>query len=54
MLRDTDADVRTGGGRGIDALTGERTRLHRDLGLMHREDREPAGAAALADAAPLP
>jgi lincosamide nucleotidyltransferase A/C/D/E len=50
VLRDADVDIWIGGGWGIDALIGEQTRRHRDLDLMHREDQEPAVAAALADA----
>ncbi|ANS70343.1 aminoglycoside nucleotidyltransferase, putative [Streptomyces lincolnensis] len=50
VLRNADVDIWIGGGWGIDALVGERTRLHRDLDLMHREDQEPDVVAALADA----
>lgn len=39
-----------GGGWGVDALVGEQTRGHRDLDLMHRDNREPAVVEALADA----
>lgn len=31
-----------GGGWGVDALVGEETREHRDLGLMHRHEQERA------------
>ncbi|MEU6762548.1 amino acid transporter [Streptomyces sp. NPDC046853] len=47
LLRRAEADVWVGGGWGIDALIGERTRDHRDLDLMHREDQESAVLAAL-------
>ncbi|MEU6679039.1 amino acid transporter [Streptomyces sp. NPDC046925] len=47
LLRRAKADVWVGGGWGIDALIGERTRDHRDLDLMHREDQESAVLAAL-------
>lgn len=50
LLRRAGADVWTGGGWGIDALVGERTRDHRDLDLMHRADQEPAVLAALSAA----
>ncbi|MGW5335413.1 nucleotidyltransferase domain-containing protein [Streptomyces bauhiniae] len=47
LLRIAGADVWIGGGWGIDALVGARTRHHRDLDLMHRADQEPAVLAAL-------
>ncbi|WP_208754149.1 nucleotidyltransferase domain-containing protein [Streptomyces bauhiniae] len=47
LLRRAGADVWIGGGWGIDALVGARTRDHRDLDLMHRADQEPAVLAAL-------
>ncbi|GGV23864.1 aminoglycoside nucleotidyltransferase [Streptomyces longisporoflavus] len=47
VLRRANADVWVGGGWGIDALVGERTRDHRDLDLMHRQDHEAAVLAAL-------
>ncbi|MFJ8732367.1 nucleotidyltransferase domain-containing protein [Streptomyces bauhiniae] len=50
LLRRAGADVWIGGGWGIDALVGERTRDHRDLDLMHRADQEPAVLAALGEA----
>lgn len=50
LLRRAGADVWIGGGWGIDALVGERTRDHRDLDLMHRADQEPAVLAALSAA----
>lgn len=49
-LRKANADIWIGGGWGIDALAGRRTRQHRDLDLMHRENQEPAVVAALAEA----
>ncbi|WP_190232789.1 nucleotidyltransferase domain-containing protein [Streptomyces avicenniae] len=50
VLRAAGADVWIGGGWGIDALVGKRSRPHRDLDLMHRADQEPAVLAALAAA----
>ncbi|MCX5406467.1 amino acid transporter [Streptomyces sp. NBC_00335] len=50
LLRRAGADVWVGGGWGIDALLGRRTRDHRDLDLMHRQEQEPAVVAALAEA----
>ncbi|MER8031027.1 amino acid transporter [Streptomyces bauhiniae] len=50
LLRRAGADVWIGGGWGIDALVGARTRDHRDLDLMHRADQEPAVLAALGEA----
>ncbi|MEV8314533.1 amino acid transporter [Streptomyces sp. NPDC059900] len=47
LLRRAKTDVWVGGGWGIDALIGERTRDHRDLDLMHRQDQESAVLAAL-------
>ncbi|MFF9064417.1 nucleotidyltransferase domain-containing protein [Streptomyces sp. NPDC014891] len=47
LLRRAGADVWTGGGWGVDALIGERTRDHHDLDLMHREDQEEAVLTAL-------
>ncbi|MEV7071994.1 nucleotidyltransferase domain-containing protein [Streptomyces sp. NPDC091972] len=50
MLRRAGTEVWVGGGWGIDALVGERTRDHRDLDLMHRREQEPAVVAALSGA----
>ncbi|MFF7341782.1 nucleotidyltransferase domain-containing protein [Streptomyces sp. NPDC008163] len=50
LLREAGAEVWVGGGWGIDALVGRRTREHRDLDLMHRLEQEPAVLAALAAA----
>ncbi|GLP66241.1 aminoglycoside nucleotidyltransferase [Streptomyces sp. TUS-ST3] len=50
LLRRAGTEVWVGGGWGIDALVGERTRDHRDLDLMHRREQEPAVLAALAGA----
>ncbi|MEU3980587.1 amino acid transporter [Streptomyces sp. NPDC026672] len=50
LLRRAETDVWVGGGWGIDALIGERTRDHRDLDLMHRQDQEAAVLAALSAA----
>lgn len=50
LLRRAEVEVWVGGGWGIDALVGERTRDHRDLDLMHRREQEPAVLAALAGA----
>lgn len=50
LLRRAGADVWVGGGWGIDALLGRRTREHRDLDLMHRREQEPALVAALVEA----
>ncbi|MFI0238673.1 nucleotidyltransferase domain-containing protein [Streptomyces sp. NPDC016845] len=50
LLREAGADIWIGGGWGIDALTGEQTRNHRDLDLMHRAEQEPAVLAALTGA----
>lgn len=50
LLRTAGADVWIGGGWGIDALVGRRTRDHRDLDLMHRAEQEPAVLAALTGA----
>ncbi|MFI5766148.1 MULTISPECIES: nucleotidyltransferase domain-containing protein [unclassified Streptomyces] len=50
LLRRAGVDVWVGGGWGIDALLGRRTRDHRDLDLMHRQEQEPALLAALAGA----
>ncbi|MFF3217138.1 nucleotidyltransferase domain-containing protein [Streptomyces sp. NPDC002886] len=50
LLRGAGVDVWVGGGWGIDALLGRRTRDHRDLDLMHRREHEPALLAALAGA----
>ncbi|MCT9082364.1 nucleotidyltransferase domain-containing protein [Streptomyces fulvoviolaceus] len=47
LLRRAEVDVWVGGGWGIDALVGERTRVHRDLDLMHRQEQEAAAMAAL-------
>ncbi|MGW6057407.1 nucleotidyltransferase domain-containing protein [Streptomyces sp. NPDC055189] len=47
VLRRANTDVWVGGGWGIDALIGERTRDHRDLDLMHRQEQEGAVLAAL-------
>ncbi|WP_405405684.1 nucleotidyltransferase domain-containing protein [Streptomyces sp. NBC_01104] len=47
LLREAGADVVIAGGWGIDALTGEETRAHGDLDLLHREEQEPAVVAAL-------
>lgn len=43
-----ECDVWIGGGWGVDALVGRRTRPHRDLDLMHRAEQEPAVLEALA------
>ena len=48
LLRRAGAEVWVGGGWGIDALVGRRTRDHRDLDLMHRQEQEPSVVAALA------
>ncbi|WP_033443379.1 nucleotidyltransferase domain-containing protein [Saccharothrix sp. NRRL B-16314] len=50
VLRKAGCDVWIGGGWGIDALLGRRTRPHRDLDLMHRHEQEPAVVAALGEA----
>ncbi|MFE0252549.1 nucleotidyltransferase domain-containing protein [Streptomyces sp. NPDC059010] len=50
LLREARADVRIGGGRGIDALVGEQTRDHGDLDLMHRQEQETAVVTALSAA----
>ncbi|MFF7171847.1 nucleotidyltransferase domain-containing protein [Streptomyces pseudovenezuelae] len=50
LLRRAGAEVWVGGGWGIDALVGRRTRDHRDLDLMHRQEQEPTVVAALAGA----
>ncbi|MCX4779122.1 nucleotidyltransferase domain-containing protein [Streptomyces sp. NBC_01264] len=50
LLRRAGVEVWVGGGWGIDALLGRRTRDHRDLDLMHRQEQEPAVVAALAEA----
>ncbi|MFJ2259200.1 nucleotidyltransferase domain-containing protein [Streptomyces sp. NPDC087844] len=50
VLREAAVDVWVGGGWGVDALVGERTRRHRDLDLMHRKDQERTVVAALAEA----
>ncbi|MFF7444744.1 MULTISPECIES: nucleotidyltransferase domain-containing protein [unclassified Streptomyces] len=50
LLRRAEVEVWVGGGWGIDALVGERTRDHRDLDLMHRREQEPTVVAALAGA----
>ncbi|MGW0706255.1 nucleotidyltransferase domain-containing protein [Streptomyces sp. NPDC002643] len=50
LLRRAEVEVWVGGGWGIDALIGERTRDHRDLDLMHRQDQEVAVLAALSTA----
>ncbi|MFI1095668.1 nucleotidyltransferase domain-containing protein [Streptomyces sp. NPDC020917] len=50
LARQAGADLWIGGGWGIDALLGEQTRPHRDVDVMHRQEHEPALAAALAAA----
>ncbi|WP_078900436.1 nucleotidyltransferase domain-containing protein [Streptomyces sp. SBT349] len=50
LLRRAGVEVWVGGGWGIDALIGERTRDHRDLDLMHRAGQEPAALTALSGA----
>ncbi|WP_405775649.1 nucleotidyltransferase domain-containing protein [Streptomyces sp. NBC_00859] len=40
LLRRADADVRTGGGWGLDALIGHQTRHHRDVDLTPRQGQE--------------
>lgn len=47
VLREAGADVVVAGGWGIDALTGEETRGHRDLDLLHRSEQEATVVAAL-------
>ncbi len=50
LLQRAEADVWVDAGWGTDALIGEQTRDHRDLGLMHRQDQEGVVLAALSAA----
>ncbi|MET7634941.1 nucleotidyltransferase domain-containing protein [Streptomyces sp. NPDC001773] len=47
LMRRAGVGVWIGGGWGIDALLGKQTREHRDLDLMHPEDREDDVVRAL-------
>lgn len=47
LMRRAEVGVWIGGGWGIDALLGKQTREHRDLDLMHPEDREDDVVRAL-------
>ncbi|AHH97831.1 aminoglycoside nucleotidyltransferase [Kutzneria viridogrisea] len=47
VLQAADVEVWIGGGWGVDALVGRRTRAHRDLDLMHKAEQEPRVVAAL-------
>lgn len=50
LPRGARADVRIGGGWGIDALVGEQTRDQGDVDLMHRQEQEAAVVTAPAAA----